>query len=82
MRVSLGTDRGNPMRIYQAGPLFTAAEIRWHQDFKQPLTDAGYEVQWPGDFFSRSGLSIWQDERQEKLSKAVYEVMDVVKSHC
>ena len=40
------------MRIYQAGPLFTAAEIRWHQDLKQQLTIAGYDVQWPGDFFT------------------------------
>lgn len=47
------------MRIYQAGPLFTAAEIRWHQDFKQQLTDAGYEVQWPGDFFSQEEIDSW-----------------------
>ena len=33
------------MRIYQAGPLFTAAEMRWHQDFKQQHVVAGYDVQ-------------------------------------
>ena len=41
------------MRIYQAGPLFSAAEIRWHKDFKKQLADAGYVVQWPGDFFTQ-----------------------------
>lgn len=35
------------MRIYQAGPLFTAAEIRWHKDFKQILVATAYIVQWP-----------------------------------
>lgn len=47
------------MRIYQAGPLFTAAEIRWHHDFKKKLTDAGYDVQWPGDFFSQGEIDAW-----------------------
>ncbi len=40
------------MRIYQAGPLFTAAEIRWHREFKQQLAAAGHDVRWPGDFFT------------------------------
>ena len=44
---------GGPMRIYQAGPLFSAAEIRWHKDFKKQLGDAGYDVLWPGDFFTQ-----------------------------
>ncbi len=44
------------MRIYQAGPLFTAAEIGWHKDFKRQLADAGYLVQWPGDFFSQQEI--------------------------
>lgn len=47
------------MRIYQAGPLFTAAEIRWHKDFKKQLTDAGHDVQWPGDFFSPQEIDAW-----------------------
>ncbi len=47
---------GGSMRIYQAGPLFTATEIRWHKDFTKQLTHAGYDVQWPGDF-SRSRKS-------------------------
>ena len=44
------------MRLYQAGPLFTAAEIRWHKEFKQQLADAGYVVQWPGDFFTQQEI--------------------------
>ena len=44
------------MRINQAGPLFTAAEIRWHKDFKKQLADAGYVVQWPGDFFTQQEI--------------------------
>ena len=31
------------MRIYQAGPLFSAAEIRWHKDFKTPERQIGPE---------------------------------------
>ena len=44
------------MRIYQAGPLFTAAEIRWHKDFKQQLVEAGHVVLWPGDFFTQQEI--------------------------
>ena len=36
---------GGSMRIYQAGPHFTAAEIRWHRDFKQKPIAAGHDVQ-------------------------------------
>lgn len=36
------------MCLYQAGTLFTAADINWHNDFKRQLADAGYVVLWPG----------------------------------
>ena len=36
---------GGSMRIYQAGPLFPAAEIRWHKDFKQKPIVAGHDAQ-------------------------------------
>ena len=40
------------MRIYQAGPLFTEAEIFWHRAFKEKLIASGLEVLWPGEFFT------------------------------
>lgn len=55
------------MRIYQAGPLFTAAEIRWHKDFTQQLTDAGYDVQWPGDFFTQQEIDAWGAGAPKKI---------------
>ncbi len=30
------------MRICHTGPLFTAAEIRWHKDFKETLIKGGF----------------------------------------
>ena len=47
------------MQIYQAGPLFTEAEILWHEDFKQKLIAAGHDVQWPGDFFTPEEIKAW-----------------------
>ena len=47
------------MRIYQAGPLFTAAEIRWHKEFKQQLVSFGYQVDWPGEFFTTEEINVW-----------------------
>jgi len=32
------------MKIYQAGPLFSEAEILWHRALTKKLTVAGYEV--------------------------------------
>lgn len=34
--------------LYQAGPLFTRAEIMWHKDLTLRLERAGYTVIWPG----------------------------------
>lgn len=41
------------MRVYQAGPLFTEAEIRWHRAFRDQLAAADIRVIWPGEFFSQ-----------------------------
>jgi nucleoside 2-deoxyribosyltransferase len=40
------------MIIYQAGPLFTAAEQAWHRDLSAQLRVAGYDVIWPGDLLT------------------------------
>ena len=47
------------MNIYQAGPLFTAAEIQWQKNFSQQLISAGYIVQWPGDFFTQQEIDVF-----------------------
>ncbi|MBQ7457510.1 MAG: nucleoside 2-deoxyribosyltransferase [Desulfovibrio sp.] len=44
------------MRIYQAGPLFTEAEISWHKQFTKELERHGYDVMWPGAFFSAEDI--------------------------
>lgn len=69
------------MRIYQAGPLFTEAEIRWHKDFTKQLTDAGYDVQWPGDFFTPQEIEAWGAEAPKKImdrDRAAIDACDVV----
>ncbi len=69
------------MRIYQAGPLFTAAEISWHKDFKKQLADAGYVVQWPGDFFKQQEIDSWGADAPKRImekDKAAIDACDVV----
>ena len=69
------------MRIYQAGPLFSAAEIRWHKDFKQQLAAAGYDVQWPGDFFSQQEIDAWGADASKRImerDRAAIDACDVV----
>ena len=69
------------MRIYQAGPLFSAAEIRWHKDFKQQLAAAGYVVQWPGDFFSQQEIDAWGADASKRImerDRAAIDACDVV----
>lgn len=55
------------MRIYQAGPLFSEAEIRWHQAFKAKLTEAGYDVLWPGEFFTQEEINAWGPEAPKRI---------------
>ncbi|MCR5563248.1 MAG: nucleoside 2-deoxyribosyltransferase [Desulfovibrio sp.] len=57
------------MRIYQAGPLFTAAEILWHRDFKHHLTAAGHDVRWPGDFFTPPEIDSWGADAPKMIMK-------------
>ena len=45
------------MRIYQAGPLFTAGEIGWHQQFKKKLEAEGHSVLWAGEFFTQEEIA-------------------------
>lgn len=69
------------MRIYQAGPLFSAAEIRWHKDFKQQLAAAGYVVQWPGDFFTQQEIDAWGADASIRImerDRAAIDACDVV----
>ncbi len=70
------------MRIYQAGPLFTAAEIRWHRDLKRQLSADGHDVRWPGDFFTQQEIEAWGAEAPKKImerdSRAIDECDAVV----
>ena len=47
------------MKIYQAGPLFTDAERRWHVAFRAELEAAGHEVVWPGELITDELLRAW-----------------------
>ncbi len=64
------------MRIYQAGPLFTAAEIRWHKDFKQQLVEAGHVVLWPGDFFTQQEIDTLRASAAKVLMERVRATID------
>ena len=69
------------MKVYQAGPLFTEAEILWHRAFSQKLTTAGYEVQWPGDFFTQEEIDAWGEDAPEHImnrDRAAIDACDVV----
>ena len=41
-----------PHTIYQAGPLFSEAEKRFHRSFCVRLREAGHTVIWPGALFA------------------------------
>jgi len=69
------------MRIYQAGPLFTAAEINWHKELKLQLSDAGYRVLWPGEFFSQEEIAALGDKAARHImekDRAAIDDCDVV----
>ena len=55
------------MQIYQAGSLFTEAEILWHQDFKRKLLVAGHVVSWPGDFFTQQEIDSWRSDAPKQI---------------
>ena len=64
------------MRIYQAGPLFTAAEVRWHKDFKSRLSAEGHLVFWPGDFFTQQEIEDWGADAPRKIMERDSETID------
>ncbi len=64
------------MRIYQAGPLFSAAEISWHKDFKRRLSDAGHDVQWPGDFFTPEEIESFGADAAKKIMERDRDAVD------
>ena len=47
------------MKIYQAGPLFSEAEILWHRVFRDKLAAADIRVLWPGEFFTQQEIADW-----------------------
>ena len=69
------------MQIYQAGPLFTEAEILWHQEFKKKLLFAGHVVSWPGDFFTSEEIKAWGKNAPKHImnkDRAAIDVCDAV----
>ena len=55
------------MRIYQAGPLFTEAEIHWHRSFRDKLSAADIRVLWPGEFFTQQEIESWGEDAPRKI---------------
>lgn len=69
------------MRLYQAGPLFTEAEVRWHRDFTQKLIAAGYAPLWPGDFFTPQEIAAWGSDAPKNIMdkcRAALDACDLV----
>ena len=69
------------MKVYQAGPLFTEAEILWHRAFTKKLTATGHEVQWPGDFFTQEEIDAWGADAPRHImnrDRAAIDACDVV----
>ena len=69
------------MKVYQAGPLFTEAEILWHRAFTKKLTAAGHEVLWPGDFFTQEEINAWGADAPKRImnrDRAAIDACDVV----
>ena len=69
------------MKIYQAGPLFTEAEIFWHRSFTKKLKDNGHEVMWPGNFFTQEEIKAWGKDAPRHImnrDRAAIDACDVV----
>ncbi|MBQ7607226.1 MAG: nucleoside 2-deoxyribosyltransferase [Desulfovibrionaceae bacterium] len=69
------------MKVYQAGPLFTEAEILWHRSFTEKLTSAGHEVAWPGDFFTDEEIKTWGNDAPRHImdrDRAAIDACDIV----
>ena len=55
------------MRIYQAGPLFSQADINWHRSLTQRLSEAGYDVVWPGDLVTDADVAGWGSDAPQRI---------------
>ena len=55
------------MHIYQAGPLFSQADVAWHRGLTQQLRRAGHEVVWPGDLVSDDDVAGWGSEAPRRI---------------
>lgn len=55
------------MRVYQAGPLFSEAEIQWHRALSARLAQAGHEVVWAGDLVSAEDVAAWGDTAPQHI---------------
>ena len=64
------------MRIYQAGPLFSEAEIAWHKSFRDTLVAAGHEVVWPGDLVSEKDVAAWGEEAPRRIYEMDRQAID------
>ncbi|MCR5814358.1 MAG: nucleoside 2-deoxyribosyltransferase [Desulfovibrio sp.] len=69
------------MKVYQAGPLFSEAEILWHRSFTKKLTSAGHEVAWPDNFFTQEEIKAWGADAPKNImdrDRAAIDACDVV----
>ena len=69
------------MKIYQASPLFSEAEILWHRALTKKLTVAGYEVCWPGDLLTKEEIIAWGEDAPKQImhrDRAAIDACDVV----
>lgn len=69
------------MKIYQAGPLFTAGEQAWHRQFKEKLMKAGHDVTWPFELIDQKDVIAWGDKAPQKImeiDKAAIDQVEVI----
>ncbi|MBE6442100.1 MAG: nucleoside 2-deoxyribosyltransferase [Desulfovibrio desulfuricans] len=69
------------MRVYQAGPLFSEAEILWHRAFRDKLAAADIRVLWPGEFFTQHEIETWGPDAPKQImerDRAAIDTCDAV----
>ena len=64
------------MRIYQAGPLFSEADRKWHQNLKAMLAAAGHEPIWPGDLVSQADVARWGKDAVRQIMETDRAALD------
>jgi nucleoside 2-deoxyribosyltransferase len=62
--------------IYQAGPLFTAAEKHWHKRLSLRLEQAGHAVVWPGDLLTDEEVAAAGDAAPDLIFTACRKAID------